>query len=148
MGKPSARTLEEEIRRITRKVCVGGDAFAIRAIDPMLVTPWNDSYDTRKTARIAESMNEVGWQGRPLVVVPRASGGYQALTGSHRIEAAREVGIPIQAICVTLPLGWTTKMGRSGIFRHGHLIDDAEEAADLLEQDSLPSQVVRLLRAM
>jgi hypothetical protein len=32
-------------------------------------------------------MDESGWKGQPLVVVP-FGGGYQALNGSHRLEAA------------------------------------------------------------
>lgn len=35
-------------------------------------------------------MRRSGWLGRPLLVVKRAGGGYQALTGSHRLAAALE----------------------------------------------------------
>ncbi|MBQ2671156.1 MAG: hypothetical protein IJG06_10480, partial [Clostridia bacterium] len=39
-----------------------------------------------------------GWNGRPLVVIDNGNEGHIALTGSHRIAAAKEAGIEVPAI--------------------------------------------------
>lgn len=56
--------------------------------------------DEEKFNSIVESMEENGWIGRPLVVVD-LGGEYKALTGSHRLAAARKAGIgKIPVACV------------------------------------------------
>jgi len=42
---------------------------------------------------LKDDLHENGWLGRPLLAVVTRYGGLQALTGSHRIAAAREVGL-------------------------------------------------------
>lgn len=54
--------------------------------------------DKAKVAKIAASMAESGWKGRPLVVFNSSSSGLQALTGSHRIDAAKQVGVDIPVV--------------------------------------------------
>lgn len=56
------------------------------------IEPWHEVTDYEKVEWIVEDMKENGWCGRPLVVL-EIDGEYQALTGSHRYEAAKEVGI-------------------------------------------------------
>jgi hypothetical protein len=43
--------------------------------------------------RIAASMRAKGWEGRPLLVEEGQDGRWYAWTGSHRIEAAKAVGL-------------------------------------------------------
>jgi ParB-like chromosome segregation protein Spo0J len=56
------------------------------------IEPWHEVTDYDRLEWILEDMKENGWCGRPLVVI-EIDGEYQALTGSHRYEAAKEVGL-------------------------------------------------------
>ena len=56
--------------------------------------------DPAKVAEIAASMVSQGWQGRPLLVVVYGDG-WRALTGTHRLAAAKAIGmeqVPVLAI--------------------------------------------------
>jgi hypothetical protein len=58
------------------------------------MSPWDvrtmhEATDPRKLARLVKSMSKSGWTGRPVLAMPLADG-IQALTGSHRLAAARE----------------------------------------------------------
>lgn len=68
-------------------------------IEPSYIRLVND-VDRQKVAKIAESMENNGYDGRPIVVLDDANEGYQALTGSHRIAAAKELDIDIPAIVI------------------------------------------------
>lgn len=46
--------------------------------------------DEAKLARLAASIQNHGWTGRPLLVLP-VGGHFQALTGSHRLAAVRSL---------------------------------------------------------
>jgi ParB-like chromosome segregation protein Spo0J len=61
-------------------------------IDLDLIKPLHKVRSQRKLNELADDMKENGWQGRPLLVIERASD-YQAWTGSHRIAAAEEAGL-------------------------------------------------------
>lgn len=61
-------------------------------IGPLDLIPPHAARTPKLLADLVEAMKENGWQGRPLIVVETA-GGYQAWTGSHRIAAARRVGL-------------------------------------------------------
>jgi hypothetical protein len=56
------------------------------------ITPLNDITDDEKFNRIKEKMESEGWKGRPIVAIERGRGP-EALTGSHRIHAATEIGL-------------------------------------------------------
>ena len=49
--------------------------------------------DAGKVAELVASMLADGWQGAPVLAI-----GEQALTGTHRIEAAREAGIDVPTL--------------------------------------------------
>ncbi len=68
-------------------------------IEPSYIMLVND-VDRQKVAKIAESMENNGYDGRPIVVLDDANEGYRALTGSHRIAAAKELDIDIPAIVI------------------------------------------------
>lgn len=57
-----------------------------------------NSTDADHLAEIVNSMTENGWQGRPVIIANNANEGYEAITGSHRITAAKETGTNIEAI--------------------------------------------------
>jgi uncharacterized ParB-like nuclease family protein len=73
-------------------------------IPPEKIMPIHGVQDQAKYEALVEAMRLEGWEGRPLLVVYRQGGAsyrYQALTGSHRLAAAREVGLKeIPAIVV------------------------------------------------
>lgn len=56
--------------------------------EPYYLQPPHEVRDGDKLARLTDSMRRRGWQGRPLLI-RRVGDGWQALTGSHRIAAAR-----------------------------------------------------------
>lgn len=55
----------------------------------------NEPFDKEKVSKLAESMERDGWQGRPVLAYRSENGETFALTGSHRIEAAKEAGIDV-----------------------------------------------------
>lgn len=69
-------------------------------LDPRRVQPWNDVEDDDKLAALIESMAEHGWTGAPIIVINDGDGDPRAITGSHRIYAARETGIDVPAVDV------------------------------------------------
>lgn len=61
-------------------------------LDPQTITPLHDIRDLDKLHDLIRSMTADGWEGRPLLVMPIGSC-YQALTGTHRLEAAIQSGL-------------------------------------------------------
>lgn len=61
--------------------------------DPWSIEPLNYVTDRKKFDYLVEEFEEKGYNGRPIVIVGNA-----ALTGSHRILAAREAGIDIPTV--------------------------------------------------
>jgi len=53
------------------------------------IEQFHEVIDKDKFQQLVEDMKENGWNGRPLVVID-CGGEYSALTGSHRLAAARE----------------------------------------------------------
>lgn len=62
-------------------------------IHPADIAPWNDVTDADKVAGLVASMEADGWTGAPIVL-----DGEQALTGSHRIAAARTADVEIPTV--------------------------------------------------
>ncbi|MCX6922581.1 MAG: ParB/RepB/Spo0J family partition protein [Verrucomicrobia bacterium] len=69
-------------------------------IDPVEIKPLHPVTDKRLLRELIADMKDNGWQGRPLLVIERASG-YLAWTGSHRIPAATKAGL-ISVPCYVL----------------------------------------------
>jgi ParB-like chromosome segregation protein Spo0J len=61
-------------------------------MDPKNIEPLHGVRDRDKFEALVSSMNQKGWVGRPLVVTAGA-GRMWAQTGSHRLAAARAVGL-------------------------------------------------------
>ena len=81
------------------------------------INPPHEVRDCDKFDAIVSSMEESGWQGRPLLVI-RKNGEYQALTGSHRYAAACEAGIE-EAPCVIIDRKkWNEVNGKSTVPLH------------------------------
>lgn len=57
----------------------------------------NDT-DAGKVNTLAKSFEDKGYVGRPVLLVENGNEGYIALTGSHRIEAAKQADVDLKAI--------------------------------------------------
>ena len=66
---------------------------SIECISPFEINPVHEPRDMIFFATLKDDLYEEGWLGRPLIAVVTRYGDLQALTGSHRIAAAREVGL-------------------------------------------------------
>ena len=62
--------------------------------------PINRIEDRAKYKKLTESMRSGGWQGRPVLAVKSSNGKTKALTGSHRIAAAKATGTPVPVVYV------------------------------------------------
>ena len=60
----------------------------------MSIEPPHNARDNKKLLLLTESMKNTGWQGRPILTYDVGRGN-EALTGSHRIKAAREANIEV-----------------------------------------------------
>lgn len=65
-------------------------------VGPDRIQPWHEDHDSAKTDQLVESMTANGWTGPPVVAIYN-DGDPIAITGSHRIPAARrtETDIPV-----------------------------------------------------
>jgi len=113
--------------------------LAVDMVDANDLQPWNDLEDEDKVAALAESMRTDGWRGPPVVVIPGKDYGWGptspiAITGSHRIYAAREAGIEVPTVDLDELLG-----------KHGTSLDeiDAQTGADPDDERHIES-VIRL----
>ncbi|RKH93582.1 ParB/RepB/Spo0J family partition protein [Corallococcus sp. AB038B] len=97
------------------------------------IIPPHEVRDDGKLAALRESMEENGWQGRPLLGVPHPSavGAFLALTGSHRTAAAQEAGLE------EVPL-YVAQLG-GGIHVHESIHGDSlrNERDNPIEQEDL-----------
>lgn len=75
--------------------------FTSELLNPSEIQPVNAVTSKTKKNALAYDFSTEGYQGRPIVAIQNGSEGYQALTGSHRIYAAREAGIEIPAHIAT-----------------------------------------------
>lgn len=66
-------------------------------LNPLEIVPVNEVTDRRKYRYLTEQFSENGWDGRPVVVIDTGNG-YTALTGSHRVAAARAAMIDVPAV--------------------------------------------------
>lgn len=64
-------------------------------ISPAYINPVNPVTNQEKVDALTYDFINGGYKGRPIVAVDRGNGEYQALTGSHRIYAARKAAIEI-----------------------------------------------------
>lgn len=75
-------------------------AGEIDDLGPYEIQPLNAITDQAKYEKMVEDMETEGYKGAPIVVMENGNEGYIALTGSHRIYAARKAGIDIPAVVI------------------------------------------------
>lgn len=86
--------------------------------NPKYITPVHEVRDTKKLQNLTESMQKNGWQGRPILAYD-VGRGPEALTGSHRIAAARAAGIK------KIPVMYVDKDVGDYLDKNGKSIEDA-----------------------
>ena len=99
--------------------------------------------DQAKLDRLADSLREDGWAGRPLLVAAEDDCGYsyQAWTGSHRREAAKAAEIETIP-CVVLDLELMARIADEC----GDLSDDDDRLRALITVGA-PADAIELMRA-
>jgi hypothetical protein len=66
---------------------------------------------------LVQDMKRNGWRGRPVLVLRQVDGQDRALTGSHRIAAAREAGVDVPVVYVDPKAAqWEDERGLFGSF--------------------------------
>lgn len=75
-------------------------AGEIDDLDPYEIQPLNAITDQAKYEKMVEDMETEGYKGAPIVAMENGNEGYIALTGSHRIYAARKAGIDIPVVVI------------------------------------------------
>lgn len=106
--------------------------------DPSEIMPVNEVTDPAKYEYLVNEFRETGYAGRPIVVYETPYG-WQALTGSHRIYAAREADIEIPAVRIT---------DSAVIERLEAITNDSDlqqEARWLFEDELIDQQLMELL---
>lgn len=74
----------------------------IREVNPMEITPPNRVTNSSKYHYLINEFENNGYNGRRVVLVENGNDGYQALTGSHRILAAREAGVDVPSVVIPM----------------------------------------------
>lgn len=77
---------------------------------PEMLIPPHEPQDEAKLEGLIADMRARGWVGPPILVVgdPEEDGELLALTGSHRLRAARVAGLDTVPVAMTdLPTGWS-----------------------------------------
>ena len=74
----------------------------IREVNPMEIMPPNRVTSSSKYHYLINEFENNGYNGRRVVLVENGNDGYQALTGSHRILAAREAGVDVPSVVIPM----------------------------------------------
>jgi len=115
-----------------------------RLVDPQHVKPLHEIRKSRAhhLRELIDRMRHEGWQGRALVVEETAPNRYQAWTGTHRLAAARRVGIRVPVVIID-KLKWVRHWGcPKGLFVDA-VDDDMDKYLALLKAgDILPARII------
>jgi len=99
---------------------------------PKAIEPPHGVRDQKKLDSLVESMKEKGWVGRPILAYDIGRGP-EALTGSHRIQAARKAGIDeIPVVMVDNEIGNYIDEAGESISEASY--KDADEVSDFLRK--------------
>ncbi len=63
--------------------------FHVEWVSPNYINPFNPVRSHSRLNELISSMEQYGWKGNPIITL----GGEQAITGSHRLQAAKEAGL-------------------------------------------------------
>lgn len=100
----------------------------------------NDT-ENEKLATLIESMETNGWAGLPIIVAIDGNNEYYAITGSHRVKAARATFTDIEAIAFEIT------EENSEILDCRSDDDRLRFMEELLETESIDEEIVEIMRA-
>lgn len=111
----------------------------IRKVNPMEITPPNRVTNSSKYHYLINEFEENGYNGRNVVLVENGNDGYQALTGSHRILAAREAGVDVPSVVIPMSEEIQPLLDATGDEERARIADE------LYEDGIIPKEVRDLL---
>jgi hypothetical protein len=108
-------------------------------ISPSKIEPVNEVQDKEKLKQLVSSMKKEGWKGRPIAVLSYGDQ-YQALTGSHRIFAARKAGIKVPVVVIPDRAAIGNRNLAAGVIDPNSIAETVRkngrsDLADLIEED-------------
>ena len=114
----------------------------IREVNPMEITPPNRVTSSSKYHYLINEFENNGYNGRNVVLVENGNDGYQALTGSHRILAAREAGVDVPSVVIPMSEEIQPLLDATGDEERARIADELyedgvipKEARDLLVRE-------------
>lgn len=114
----------------------------IREVNPMEITPPNRVTSNSKYHYLINEFENNGYNGRRVVLVENGNDGYQALTGSHRILAAREAGVDVPSVVIPMSEEIQPLLDATGDEERARIADELyedgiipKEARDLLVRE-------------
>lgn len=114
----------------------------IREVNPMEITPLNRVTSSSKYHYLINEFENNGYNGRRVVLVENGNDGYQALTGSHRILAAREAGVDVPSVVIPMSEEIQPLLDATGDEERARIADELyedgvipKEARDLLVRE-------------
>ncbi len=114
----------------------------IREVNPMEITPPNRVTSSSKYHYLINEFENNGYNGRRVVLVENGNDGYQALTGSHRILAAREAGVDVPSVVIPMSEEIQPLLDATGDEERARIADELyedgiipKEARDLLVRE-------------
>lgn len=111
----------------------------IREVNPMEITPPNRVTSSSKYHYLINEFENNGYNGRRVVLVENGNDGYQALTGSHRILAAREAGVDVPSVVIPMSEEIQPLLDATGDEERARIADE------LYEDGIIPKEVRDLL---
>lgn len=111
----------------------------IREVNPMEITPPNRVTSSSKYHYLINEFENNGYNGRNVVLVENGNDGYQALTGSHRILAAREAGVDVPSVVIPMSEEIQPLLDATGDEERARIADE------LYEDGIIPKEVRDLL---
>lgn len=117
--------------------------------DPEKVVPLHPVHDPSKRAKLQQSMETSGWQGRPILTISTGEE-EEAITGSHRIYAARRAGlatVPVISVKYEDLVEAAADLGYDPTEIINSLRDDEDRAAFLEHAASLQPENTALKQA-
>ena len=114
----------------------------IREVNPMEITPPNRVTSSSKYHYLINEFENNGYNGRRVVLVENGNDGYQALTGSHRILAARDAGVDVPSVVIPMSEEIQPLLDATGDEERARIADELyedgiipKEARDLLVRE-------------
>jgi hypothetical protein len=101
-GVQSLLRHEKALRRAIAILRASPPKSRHRVVDPRQIDTLHKVKRKRDLRLLVGAMRDIGWFGRPALVESLGQGRYQAWTATHRIAAAKRVGIRVPIFLIDL----------------------------------------------